>query len=342
MQTILITGGTGLIGNALGAALLEKGYRVIILSRKPADQPITGHLSYAAWNVEKQTIDKDAIGMADYIIHLAGAGVVAKRWTKKRKQEIISSRVYGSSLIVESLKTIPNKVKAVISSSAIGWYLTPTFAEATVGKPGPSPSFDSAQDRLGEGSLIPNPFPPSGEGGGLRKFEESDPPADDFLGTTCKQWEESIEPVTRSGKRLVILRIGIVLSKKGGALKEFLKPLKFGIAAILGSGKQIISWIHIDDLVNMFIAAIENEKISGVYNAVAPNPVSNKVLTLQLAKTRKKFFIPIHVPSFLLKLILGEMSNEVFKSAAVSCQKIQETGFNFRFPDIRSALEDMD
>ena len=309
MPTILITGGTGLVGKALGQALLDKGYRVIILSRQTDTKSAVSNLSYANWNVEKQTMDNEAIAHADYIIHLAGAGVAEKRWTQKRKQEIVDSRVMSIKLIVESLKTIPNKVKAVVSASAIGWY------------------------------LIPNPSPQGGEGSGVRKFVETDPSANDFLGNTCKKWEESIDPVTQLGKRLVKLRIGIVLSKDGGAMKEFLKPLKFGVAAILGNGKQIISWIHIDDLVRMFIAAIENEQLTGVYNAVAPHPVSNKELTLALAKSRKHFFIPVHVPSFLLKLMLGEMSIEVLKSSTVSCNKIQETGFQFNFPGILEAVE---
>jgi uncharacterized protein len=203
------------------------------------------------------------------------------------------------------LKTIPNKVKAVVSASAIGWY--------------------------GSDPIIPNPKP----------FEENNPADETFLGNTCKQWEESIEPVTQSGKRLVKLRIGIVLSKDGGALSEFKKPLQFGVAAILGNGKQIISWIHIDDLVRMFIAAIENSTMNGVYNAVAPVPVSNKNLTIQLAKSRKKFFIPVHVPSFILKLILGEMSIEVLKSATVRSNKIELTGFNFKFPTVTAALSNL-
>ena len=302
MSTILITGGTGLVGKALGLALLEKGYRVIIMSRQGTKKSETPALSYATWNVETHTIDKEAIAKADYIIHLAGAGVADKRWTKKRKQEIIDSRVNSSKLIVDSLKAIPSKVKAVVSASAIGWY-------------GPDP-------------VIPNPKP----------FAEDAPANDDFLGTTCKLWEESIEPITQLGIRLVKLRTGIVLSKEGGALKEFLKPLKFGVAAILGSGKQIISWIHIDDLVNMYIAALENEKMNGVYNAVAPYPVSNKELTLELAKARKKFFIPIHVPSFILKIMLGEMSIEVLKSTTVSSSKIQLSGFSFTYPGIKDAL----
>ena len=305
MATILITGGTGLVGKALGQSLLKKGYQVIILSRNAGKSSTIAGLSYSQWNVEAQTIERQAIENADYIIHLAGAGVADKRWSKKRKQEIADSRVNSCKLIIDSLTKIPNKVQAVVSSSAIGWY-------------GPDP-------------VIPNPQP----------FTEEAPAHDDFLGTTCKQWEESIEPVTQLGKRLVKLRTGIVLSTAGGALKEFIRPLRFGVAAVLGSGKQIISWIHIDDLVNMYIAAIENEKLSGVYNAVAPEPVSNKVLTLQLAKSRKKFFIPIHVPSFLLQLILGEMSVEVLKSATVNSSKIGQAGFHFKFGNISPALVDL-
>jgi uncharacterized protein len=301
-STVIITGGTGLIGTAISKALHEKGYRVIILTRNPPAQSVTGNIDFATWNPDQQIIDKEVIGSADYIIHLAGAGVADKRWTKKRKAEIIKSRIDSSKLLADSLKTIPNKVKAVVSASAIGWY--------------------------GEDPANPNDKP----------FMEDSPADNEFLGKTCKLWEESIGPVTESGIRLVKLRIGIVLSKDGGAMKEFLKPLKFGVAAILGNGKQMISWIHIDDMVNMFITALENDQLSGVYNAVAPYPVSNKTLTLQLAKTRNKFFIPIHVPSFFLKLILGEMSVEILKSTTVSAEKILQSGFHFKYPYIEMAV----
>jgi len=306
MQKVLITGGTGLVGRALTKALVDKGYHVVILTRNPEKQSKPGsNISYAAWDTTKQIIDKDAISKADYIIHLAGAGVAEKRWTKKRKQEILDSRVDSSRLIVDSLKENPNAVKAVISASAIGWY-------------GADPD-------------IPNPKP----------FEENHPVSDDFLGRTCKLWEESIDPVTDAGIRLVKLRTGIVLSKDGGALKEFLKPLKLGVAAILGNGKQIVSWIHIDDLVTMFITAIENEKLTGVYNAVAPAPVSNKELTIELAKARNKFYIPFYVPSFILKIVLGEMSVEVLKSATVSSKKMQDAGFSFLYPGIKESLKNL-
>jgi uncharacterized protein (TIGR01777 family) len=305
MQTIVITGGTGFVGGALTQALLAKGYQVIILSRTKKNPPATAGLHYAQWDVQKQYIDEEAIQKADYIIHLAGAGVADKRWTKKRKNEILQSRIASSQLLVQALRTTNNKVKAVISASAIGWY--------------------------GADVQMPNPVP----------FQEEAPPAHDFLGATCKQWEDSIAPVINLQKRLVKLRIGIVLGKGAGAFHAFQKPLKFGVAAILGSGKQTVSWIHLQDLVNLFITAIENEKWSGVYNAVAPTPVVNKELIVAIAKARKKIYIPFPVPSFFLKLMLGEMSIEVLKSTTVSAQKILQSGYRFMFPTIDKAADDL-
>jgi uncharacterized protein (TIGR01777 family) len=300
METVLITGGTGMIGHSLRSELLKKGFRVIILTRDKSKQKSNeANLAYADWNIERMTIDSDAVAQADHIIHLAGAGVAEKRWTKKRKQEIVDSRVKSGELLVKTLKAHPNQVKSVISISGIGWY---------------------------------------GADAGSKIFVENDPPANDFLGNTCVQWEKAIASVQESGKRLVILRTGIVLDNSGGAIKEFKKPLQFGIASILGSGKQIVSWIHIDDMVNLFVYAIENAALNGVYNAVAPNPVSNKELILQLAKARNKFYIPIPVPAFVLKLVLGEMSIEVLKSATVSAAKIEASGFSFHYPTIESAI----
>ncbi|MGZ8539193.1 MAG: TIGR01777 family oxidoreductase [Chitinophagaceae bacterium] len=308
MTTVLITGGTGMIGKALTHALVERNYKVIILSREPVgQQPATNNISYAAWNIASQAIDSQAIQRSEYIIHLAGAGVADKRWTKKRKQEIVDSRVKSGELLVKALQEIPNNVKALISASAIGWY-------------GPDP-------------VVPNPKP----------FTENDPPDSSFLGDTCKRWEESTDPVSQMGKRAVKLRTGIVLSKGGGALQEFEKLLRFGIASILGSGRQVYSWIHIDDLVRLYISAIEDDNMRGVYNAVAPKPVSNKELVLQLARMKKgNFFIPVYIPSFALKLALGEMSIEVLKSATVSCDKIHYSGFTFLYPSIEAALTELE
>jgi uncharacterized protein (TIGR01777 family) len=305
MPTILITGGTGTIGKKLTALLLETGYSVIVLSRHP-EKYTSYHslLSFAGWDVHADFINEQSIQEADYIIHLAGAGVAEKRWSKKRKIEIVESRVQSSTLLVKALRTIPNKVKAVVSASAIGWY-------------GP--------DKINQ------PI-----------FEENALSSKDFLGETCRLWEESIAPVESLGIRLVKLRTGIVLSNQGGAFAEFKKPLQYGIAAILSKGNQMISWIHETDVCNMYLYAIKNVEIKGVYNAVAPNPVTNKELTISLAKQlRKQYYIPVHVPKFILKLMLGEMSIEVLKSTKVSCQKIESNGFKFQFNTIESAIKNL-
>lgn len=304
MATYLISGGTGLVGTRLSKQLLEAGHEVIILTRKA--QAANGKLRYAQWDLAEQTIDAAAIQSVDYIIHLAGAGVADKRWTAARKQEILDSRTHSSALLVKALKEIPNKVQAVISASAIGWYGPDTAAS-------------------------------------LQKGFAEDAPADNaYLGETCRLWEESIAPVESLGIRLVKLRIGIVLATQGGALVEFKKPLMGGVAAILGSGQQVISWVHIDDLCAMFRYAAEHTNMHGAYNAVANQPVTNKALTLALAKQlRGQWFIPVYVPAFVLKLVLGEMSIEVLKSATVSNKKILAAGFHCQYPNIDAALQQL-
>ena len=309
MPTVLITGGTGLIGTALTGLLVSRGYQVIIMGRsKPRRQADaeSSAIRYATWDIKGQTIDREAVGQADYIIHLAGAGVADKRWTAARKKEILDSRRLGSALIVDALRQCPNRVRAVISASAIGWY--------------------------GPDAPPANPAP----------FVESDPADPSFLGHTCRVWEESILPVEGLGKRLVLLRTGIVLSRAGGALPAFIKPVRMGVAAILGSGKQIISWVHMDDLCRMYVEAMENQQWQGIYNAVSPHPVSNRELTLELARMMKgKFYIPLHVPQWVLKLMMGELSIEVLKSATVSADKARNAGFQFLFPTIHAALGDL-
>ncbi len=302
---VLITGGTGLIGKAITKALLDKNYEVIILTRDPEKYKADGKTNYAKWDIEKQFIDINAVAKADYIIHLAGANVGEKRWTKKRKKEIVDSRVKSGELLVKALSGNANKVKAVISASGIGWYGPDKFSKN-------------------------------------ESFSETDPAYNDFLGQTCVQWEQSIAPVTQFNKRLIILRTAIVLSNEGGAFPEFKKPLSFGLATILGTGKQVTSWIHIDDLVRIYIYSIENERLTGIYNAAAPRPVTNKQLVLELARTEKKsFFIPVYVPSFVLRIVLGEMSIEVLKSATVSCKKIQNERFTFLYPSVESAIRQL-
>jgi uncharacterized protein len=305
MTTILITGGTGLVGKQLTQYLLAKGYKVIILTRAmPKQKDTRASLSFALWDVKNQSIDAAAVQSADYIIHLAGAGVVDKKWTDAYKKEIKDSRTESSSLLVNTLKAHSNSVKAIISSSAIGWYgedVKPGFA-----------------------------------------FTEEDPADAGFLGQTCLLWEQSIEPAESMGIRVCKLRTGIVLSNEGGALVEFKKPVRLGVAGILGSGKQRVSWIHIDDLCRMFLFAIEKEGLRGSYNAVAPDPVSNKELTVKLAKLMKgSFYLPLHVPGFVLKLMMGSRSMEVIKSTTVSCTKIKNEGFIFLYPSIDAALNEL-
>jgi uncharacterized protein len=301
MATVLISGGTGLIGTALTRALVVKGYEVIVLTRSKRASTIKS-ISYAVWDVKNGIIDPDAIKRPDYIVHLAGANVAGKRWTEERKKEIIGSRVKSGALLAKSLRETNNKVKAVISSSAIGYY-------------GPDPTNVNA-----------------------RPFVETDNPYNDFLATTVKQWEAAIEPVKQLGKRLVLLRTGIVLSNDGGAYAEFKKPLKFGVASVLGSGKQVVSWIHIDDLVRLYINAIEEERWNGVYNAVSPHPVTNEELIKEMAKQRGKPHINAKVPAAILKIVLGEMSIEVLKSTTVSSGKCENEGFRFLYPTIKDAV----
>ncbi|MEX0635410.1 MAG: TIGR01777 family oxidoreductase, partial [Ferruginibacter sp.] len=220
------------------------------------------------------------------------------------KKEILESRTLSSELLIDTLKNNFNKVHTIVSSSAIGWY--------------------GADKREGFA------------------FTEEDPADSGFLGVTCQLWEQSIEPPPSLGIRLCKLRTGIVLSNDGGALAEFKKPIRLGVAAILGSGQQIVSWIHVADLCRMFIFAIENQSMKGSYNAAAPTPVSNKTLTLKLAKAMKgSFYIPLHVPSFVLKLMLGESSIEVLKSTTVSAKKIKEAGFTFLYPTIDAAINEL-
>lgn len=294
-----------MVGTRLTEMLVNKGYDVTILTRNK--NAVSNHpsIQYSYWNIDTQEIDAAAIKNANAIVNLTGEGVVNKRWTAKQKQIIIDSRVNAGKLIAKGLQQNENNVEVVVNASAIGWY---------------KPQNESALQS--------------------KNYQEEQEPNTDFLGTTCKLWEESIEPVRQLNKRLVKFRIGIVFSKKGGAIKEFLKPLQFGVAAILGNQK--ISWIHVDDLCRMIIEAIENNHYSGVYNAVAPDITTNKELNIKLAKKKNgKWFIALPVPSFILKIMLGEMSVEVLKSSTISCKKITDAGFKFNYPTVDNAVDEL-
>lgn len=304
MHTVLITGGTGMVGKSLTQLLLDKGYQVIVLTRKP-QVSVVPNLNYAVWDIVKGYIDPLAIKQANTIVHLAGAGVADKRWSKKRKQEIVDSRVKSGALLVKYLTESVHQVKTVVSASAIGWY-------------GPD-----TEKSLQDG------------------FMETDPADAAFLGDTCKKWEDSVKPLETLGIRLVTLRIGIVLNKQGGALAEFIKPAQFGMATIFGNGKQIVSWIHHFDLCKMIIYTIETITLKGIFNAVSPDPICNQELIIAITKKLRGFYIPIPVPAIVLKIILGEMSIEILKSAKVSSNKIQLSGFSFDYPKLNAALNDL-
>ncbi|MEQ1553333.1 MAG: TIGR01777 family oxidoreductase [Ferruginibacter sp.] len=305
MQTVLITGGTGLVGTALALYLAKNNYSVIILTRNSKNVLKEANISYALWSINDNTIDIASFQKADAIIHLAGAGVMDKKWTASYKKEIEESRTKSSLLLVHTLKNYSHKVKTIISTSAIGWY---------------------GADKL------PSTF-----------FTETDTVDKSFLGAVCYNWEQSITPATTMDIRLCILRLGIVLSNKGGAYVAFKKSLRYGIASILGSGSQIISWIHINDLCRQFLFALENKNLNGVYNAVAPLPISNKALILTIAKAiRNTFYLTINIPTFVLKIILGKRSIEVLKSTTVSSAKIKSEGFTFLYPSIESAINELE
>jgi hypothetical protein len=301
MSTILITGGTGLVGSALCRLLISKGHSIIILTRNAGNKETKENIEFAEWDVKKNHIDINAVQRSDHIIHLAGASVFDNRWSAAYKKEIEESRTLSSQLLVKTLKENSHSIKTVVSASAIGWY----GADKTAG----------------------------------HMFKETDPSDSGFLGHTCQLWEDSIEPVQALGIRLVKIRIGIVLSNDGGFLAPIRKGLKFGMAAITGSGHQVVSWIHIEDLCRMFLYAIENKSMNGPYNAVAPQPVTMKLLVMKEAGLlRGNFFVPLHVPAFALRLALGERSIEALKSATVSCDQIKNEGFTFIYPGIEAAL----
>lgn len=233
MKTILITGASGLIGSHLTSLLLGSGYRVLHLGRS---NPKNGRIETFIWNISKSIIDDNAVKQADYIIHLAGAGITDKRWTKERKEEITSSRTKSTRLLFESIQRNNRKPQAFISASAIGFYGAVT------------------QEKI---------------------FTEDEPAGTEFLGTCCKLWEASVDQLSSLNIRIVKIRVGVVLASDGGAMPLIARPVRFGLGAAIGSGKQHIPWIHIDDICGIFLKAIEDIEMHGAYNAVAPEPVTN-------------------------------------------------------------------
>jgi len=298
MMQIGITGGTGTVGKRVATLLSSKGYGVTILTRSPGRSGGNGY-QYALFDADNNRCDTSALGGLHAVIHLAGEPVAGKRWTTAQKDKIASSRIAGTRFLVDMLKAHAPSCKTFIGASAIGYY--------------------------GPDSVPPKPF------------TETSPVHSDFLGTVCRQWEEE-ENRAAPTMRTVNIRIGIVLAPEAGAFREFAKPLGFGVMPILGSGKQIISWIHVDDLAQLFVKALEDTTIAGVYNGVAPTPVNGATMMRTIAAVKGGLAIPAPVPAFVLKLALGEMSIEILKSCTVSAEKTLRSGFSFRYPDLHSAV----
>lgn len=253
------------------------------------------------WDVQKEELDEAAIDFADIIIHLAGENISSKRWTEHQKVNIIDSRVKSTNLIFQVLERKQKKLKAFISASAIGYYGTYT------------------SDKI---------------------FEEEDQSGYDFLAETVIKWEESVKRINTLGIPINLLRIGVVMSLKGGALTKMLAPVKMGIGSAIGSGKQWMPWIALEDLASLFLFLIEKGRndagFKGIqtYNAVSPNKINNKMLMKSLAKSLKMPFIMPAVPAFVFKLIYGEMSMILLEGSRVSSEKILKEGFEFKYHSI--------
>lgn len=253
------------------------------------------------WDVDKEQIDEHCLDGVDTIIHLAGTGIADKRWTDQRKREIVETRTKSIGLIYGLMRNRANRVRSVISASGIGYY-----------------------SNRGEELLT-----------------EESPPAHDFIGTCCIDWENAVDEGKELGIRILKFRTGVVLSKDGGALPQLALPVKLGIGSPLGNGKQWIPWIHPRDVMDMYLLGVNNENLTGVFNMAAPYPVTNEQLTQAVAKQLHRPLWAPKVPAFILKLLMGEMALLALGSTKTSAQKIMEAGFKFTYPDIAAALQEI-
>jgi len=300
MQTILITGGTGLLGSHLIPILKEAGFRIHVLSRSL--KPILHCDAVFTWNVDRGEIDERAFEGVTHIVHLAGEGIADGRWTESRMKSIISSRVKSAELILAVLQKLNQGIDVFVSGSAVGWYGAKT-------------------DNL------------------LHTEDES--PESDFMGETCRLWEEAADAFDKVTSRIVKVRTGIVLAKESGAFPKLIQPFRMHIGSALGSGNQQMPWIHIDDIVQVFYQAITNENYSGAINASATESCSNLEFSKTLAKTLGRILLPIHVPSVVLKMVLGDMSAVVLEGSRVSNSKLKMLGFHFKFEKLEDALKNL-
>jgi len=297
---ILITGATGLIGSELVLLLLQNGISVHYLTT--SKRKIENQPNYKGffWNPKLGIIDENCLMGVDAIIHLAGASI-SKRWTKSYKQEIIESRIFSSNLLFKIVKENPNQVKQIISASGTAIYPNSSSTVYT---------------------------------------EDSKTIVDNFLSNVVLKWEESVDKFQSLNIKVCKLRTGVVFSDKGGALLEIVKPIKLGLGSPFGDGKQVQSWIHLHDLVAMYLFAVENS-LEGVYNAVALHPITNSELTKNIATILEKPLFMPNIPKFVMKLILGDMHELLFDNKKISAQKIINAGFVFQYLTSEKALKDI-
>ncbi len=299
---IFITGGTGLVGSALVDALIGRGDQPLVLSRD------------ARWAAERLgpdvlIVEGDPQEYGDWaekldgchaVVNLAGEPVFGKRWSSYQKDRLWASRVNSTANLVRAIGSASSPPRVLLNASAIGIY----------------------------GDV------PEGE------VTEASPQGDDFLASLCGEWEKAAKPASQNGVRVVLVRIGVVLARDGGALRQMLLPFKLGLGGPVGFGRQWVSWIHLDDLVRVFLTALDDSSLEGVVNATAPRPVRNKELSKSLARAlRRPCLFPIF--PFLLRILFGEVAYIITTGQMVMPTKLQEQGFEFNFSTCADAMNDL-
>lgn len=302
MPIILITGGTGLIGSALSKYLSKDASGEFEIRILTRNKYAKSPFKSYLWNIDENYIDPEALKDVDAIIHLAGENIGEKRWSAERKKQIIDSRVKSTELLVRTLQNMSeHKVKTFIAASAIGYY---------------------------------------GDAGS-KIVDENSPAGDNFMAEICEKWEFASFPIEKMGIRRIIVRNGIVLSTKGRTLNMMMKSYPFRIGLYVGTGGPYISWIHILDICHIYKFLLTHENCKGIYNAVSPQPERNNIIANAIAEALKQKTLLLPVPSFMAKLVLGEMSEVLLASIRVAPKALETEGFTFEFRKIYPALKDL-